>query len=191
MRIPNSEYTDRPWRIHEFTEDFEVEDVWELPTPGGPGELDRFVRGFTAGDDDMSGFVIRNLFAIRWKLGSLLGVDKESTGLGKRVQTLRSRLPDDLRNGPRGRDFETVPFVAVYQTDTEYVAELANRTVHALMHIGWVADGNGGYHAQMTALVKPNGLLGKAYMTGIKPIRRTLVYPELIRSIGKEWPQYT
>jgi len=39
--------------------------------------------------------------------------------------------------------------------------------------------------------VKPNGLLGKAYMTGIKPIRRTLVYPELIRSIGKEWPQYT
>lgn len=192
MRLPDSEYTDRPWRLHEFTDDFVVEDVWRLPTPGGPDDLDRFVRGFTAGEEDESGFFFRALFALRWWLGSVLGLDERRTGLGARVTTLRGRLPADLREGPRGPDFADVPFVAVYQTDTEYVAELANRTVHALMHIGWVADEDGdGHHGQLTALVKPNGVLGKAYMAGIKPLRRLIIYPDLIRSIGKEWPQYT
>ncbi|UQA90604.1 DUF2867 domain-containing protein [Streptomyces halobius] len=192
MRIPNAEYTDRPWRIHEFTQDFEVEDVWALPTPGGPDELARFVRGFTADDDEEnSRFIIRNLFRLRWTLGRLLGWDKESQGLGHRVQTIRGRLPADLRDGPRGPDFESVPFIAVYQTDTEYVAELANRMVHTLMHIGWVPDQKGMYYAQMTSLWKPNGLLGHAYRTGGKPFRRVLVYPQLLRAIGKNWPQYT
>lgn len=191
MRIPNAEYTERPWRIHEFTRDFEVEDVWALPTPGRRDELARFVRGFTSGDDEEnSGFVIRNLFRIRWRLGRLCGWDKESEGLGHRVRTVRDRLPEDLRAGPRGPDFASVPFTAVYQTETEYVAELANRTVHTLMHIGWVPDGKGTYHAQMTSLWKPNGFLGHAYRTGGKPLRRVFVYPQLIRAIGRNWPQY-
>jgi hypothetical protein len=41
----------------------------------------------------------------------------------------------------------------------------------------------------MAALVKPNGRLGRAYLAGIKPIRRTIVYPRLIRSIGRNWPR--
>ena len=44
MRLPDSAYHDRPWRIHEFTGDFLLEDVWSLPTPGGPDDLDRLVR---------------------------------------------------------------------------------------------------------------------------------------------------
>lgn len=191
MRVSTSQYTDRPWRLHEFTQDFTVEDVWSLPTPGGLHELDRFVRGFTAGEEDESGIVYRALFTLRWRLGQLLGWDHDDAGLGTRVPTLRERLPQDLRHGPRGPDFATVPFVAVYQTDTEYVAELANRTVHALMHVGWIPDATGEtYHGVMTALVRPNGLVGKAYMTAIKPIRRLVVYPALLRSIGREWPRY-
>jgi hypothetical protein len=31
MRLPNSVHTSRPWRIHELTRDFRLEDVWELP----------------------------------------------------------------------------------------------------------------------------------------------------------------
>jgi hypothetical protein len=191
MRIPNDVFTSQDWRIHEFTKDFELEDVWNLPTPGGPNDLERFVRQFTSDDDDeISGVVIGTLFAIRWKVGGWLGFDKKSEGFGKRVRSLRDRLPEDLREGPRGPDFQAVPFRSVYLTDREWVAELANKTVHALMHIGWVPDGRGGYHGQMAALVKPNGLLGKAYMGGIKPIRRVAVYPQLIRSIGKNWEKY-
>jgi hypothetical protein len=34
MRLPNNAHTSRPWRIHELTHDFRLEDVWALPTPG-------------------------------------------------------------------------------------------------------------------------------------------------------------
>jgi hypothetical protein len=36
--------------------------------------------------------------------------------------------------------------------------------------------------------VKPNGLLGKAYMAAIKPFRYLIIYPALMRSIEREWP---
>ena len=57
------------------------------------------------------------------------------------------------------------------------------------MHVGWVPDGDGGYRGQMAVLVKPNGWLGKAYMAAIKPFRYALVYPMLLRSIGRQWQQ--
>jgi class 3 adenylate cyclase len=41
MRLPNSVHTSRPWRIHEFTRDFRLEDVWELPGVGGPDAFPR------------------------------------------------------------------------------------------------------------------------------------------------------
>ena len=33
---------------------------------------------------------------------------------------------------------------------------MANRTVHGVMHIAWVADDAGDYRGQMAVLVKPN-----------------------------------
>jgi hypothetical protein len=191
MRLPNSEFTERPWRIHEFADDFEVEDVWSLPTPGGPGDLGRFARGFsTPSTSEISYRATNLLFAIRRWLGKIFGWDNDDKGVRHRVVSLRERLPEDLQNGDRGPDFSDVPFRSVYLTDTEWVSEIANRTVHALLHVGWVEDGKGGYHGQMTVLVKPNGAFGKLYMAGIRPIRYTIVYPQLIKSIGENWPQY-
>ena len=39
----------------------------------------------------------------------------------------------------------------------------------------------------MALLVKPNGLLGTAYLTAIRPFRHLLVYPPMIREFGREW----
>ena len=197
MRLPKSAHTSRPWRIHELTEDFQLEDVWELPTPGGPDDLARLVQQFTSRSED-DPVVLRALFALRWKLGELFGWDKPCSGVGARVRSLRERLPADLLEAPRGPDLRAVPgqedaegppiFSSVYQTHDEWVAELANKTVHALMHIGWVPDDFGsGYHAQMAVLVNPNGRFGKAYMAAIKPFRYAFVYPLLLRSIGRRW----
>lgn len=185
MRLPDAAYTDRSWRIHEIASDFRLEDVWALPTPGGPDDLKRFAQQFTSDGGDS--VVVHTLLEIRWKIGQVLGLDKSEAGIGERAQSLRDRLPPDLRDGPRGPDFRSVPFRSVYMTDNEWASEFANRTVHAVMHIGWVPDGAGGYRAQMAALVKPNGLGGKLYMAGIMPLRRLVVYPLLIRSIGREW----
>ncbi|WP_406305910.1 DUF2867 domain-containing protein [Streptomyces sp. NBC_00885] len=192
MRLPKTAHTSRAWRIHEIAGDFRIEDVWALPTPGGPDDLARLVDQFAGGKGDpVPSPVGRILFALRWKLGALLGWDKPADGLGGRVPTLRDRLPVDLREGPRGPDLNALPFASVYQTHDEWAAETANRTMHGVMHIGWVPDGAGGYRGQMAVLVKPNGVFGAIYMLGIKPFRYLGVYPALLRGIGREWEART
>jgi hypothetical protein len=197
MRLPKSAHTSRPWRVHELTKDFELEDVWKLPTPGGPDDLARLVRWFTD-EGDNPPVALRALFVLRWKLGKLFGWDEPDSGVGARVPSLRERLPADLLEAPRGPDLRAVPgrremegppvFSSVYQTRDEWVAEMSNKTVHSLMHIGWVRDASGGgYYAQMAVLVKPNGLFGRAYIAAIKPFRYAVVYPLLLRMIGRDW----
>jgi hypothetical protein len=188
MRLPNTEHTSRPWRIHEVAPDFRVEDVWALPTPGGPDDFHLLVENFAKADsDESSSIAVRFLFALRWKLGELFGWDDEVGGIGSRVPTLRDRLPDDLRQGERGPDHESLPFKSLYLLDDEWAAEIANRTMHGVMHLGWVPDGSGGYRGQMAVLVKPNGVKGEAYMAAIKPFRHLLVYPRMLRDIERRW----
>ena len=187
-RLPNSAYTDRPWRIHEIAGDFRLEDVWALPVHGGPDDFRRLVDRFAAGDETKSpSRLARALFALRWKLGELFGLDRDDEGIGSRVPTLRDRLPADLKDAPTGPEFEKLPFKSLYLLDDEWAAEIANRTVHGVMHMGWVADGAGGYQGQMAVLVKPNGLLGAAYMVAIRPFRHLIVYPAMLRQMEQEW----
>ena len=187
-RLPNTAHSSYPWRIHELTGDFRLEDVWALPTPGGPDDFHLLVQGITSGDTSHSpSRAARTLFTIRWKLGELLGWDDPQTGLGSRVPTLRERLPGDLREGPSGPKFDALPFTSLYLLKDEFAAEIANRTMHGVMHLGWVPDGSGGYRGQMAVLVKPNGLLGYAYMAAIRPFRHLLVYPAMMRQIERNW----
>jgi hypothetical protein len=188
MRLPDSAHTSRPWRIHELTPDFRLEDVWALPTPGGPDDFPRLVQQFASGDPSQrSTGPTRVLWAIRWKIGGLLGWDEPDAGVGSRVPTLRERLPEDLREAPSGPTFDALPFTSLYLLDNEFAAEIANRTVHGVLHLGWVPNDTGGYRGQMAVLVKPNGLLGSLYMAAIKPFRHLLVYPALMRTLERDW----
>src|SRR5713226_5531379 len=181
MRLPNSVHTSRPWRIHELTRDFRLEDVWELPGVGGPDDFPLLVQQIASGDPSQSSSrAVRTLFAIRWKLGELLGWDGPDAGLGSRVPTLRDRLPVDLRDAPSGPDFDALPFTSLYLIGDEFAAEIANRTMHGVMHLGWVPNQTGGYRAQMAVLVKPNGLFGSAYMAAIRPFPHLIVYPTIM-----------
>lgn len=203
MSVPQPQATGRRWRIDEIAPDFRSYGIWDLPTPGGPDDFPRLVDLFAGGTTaDNPSRIARLLFAIRWKLGALLGWDDADSGVGRRVESLRSRLPSDLRNAPPGPTFSTLPFTPVFVLENEAAAEMANRTMHGVLHLRWVPDqldadpasgpngptgANGSYHGQMAVLVKPNGLLGRAYMAGIKPFRHLLVYPPLLRGIGAEW----
>jgi hypothetical protein len=188
MRLPNRAHTSMPWRIHQLTRDFRLEDVWELPTPGGPDDFPRLVQEIASGDPSHdSSRVVRTLFAIRWKVGALLGWDGPDAGVASRVPTLRDRLPADLRDAWSGPDFGALPFDPLYLLDNEFAAEIANRTVHAVMHLGWVPDGTGGYRGQMAVYVKPNGVFGAVYMAAIRPVRHLIVYPRMLRQIGRTW----
>jgi len=81
-------------------------------------------------------------------------------------------------------------FTSLYLLEDEWAAEIANRTVHGVMHIGWVPDGAGGYRGEMAVYVKPNGLLGTAYMAAIAPFRHVIVYPSMMRQIEQRWRAY-
>ena len=190
MRLPDTAHTSRPWRIHQITRDFRVEDVWALPTPGGVDDFPRLVECLASRDAPSrtaASPAVRALWALRWKAGQLLGWDGPDAGLGSRVATLRDRFPADLRDAPPGPQVRGLPFTPLYLLSDEWAAETANRTMHGVLHLGWVPDGTGGYRGQMAVLVKPNGLLGTAYMAAIKPFRHLIVYPVLIGEIQRAW----
>jgi Protein of unknown function (DUF2867) len=186
VRLPESAHTSQPWRIHDIAADFRLEDVWALPTPGDSDDFGQLVELMSTLDPALrSSRAVRVLFAIRWKLGELLGLDRDASGLGSRVTTLRDRLPEDLRAAPAGP--QAPPFSPLYMTHDEWALEIANRTVHAVLHIGWVPQPRGRYRGQMAVLVRPNGVLGATYMKAITPFRHLIVYPRILREIEREW----
>ncbi|WP_440064676.1 DUF2867 domain-containing protein [Streptosporangium sp. OZ121] len=188
-RLAETTHTERPWRVHELTSDFTVEDVWSFRTPGaGPDDFPVMLAALRAAlESTKQPWPVRFLFAVRWKLGALLGWDRPSAGVGARVVSLRDRLPSDLRDAPRGLDDVRMPLKAVYELDTEAARELANKTVHGVMHLGWVQGANGDHELRMAVLVKPNGWFGRLYMAAIAPFRYLIVYPALTRQWERAW----
>lgn len=184
--MPVAAHTSLPWRIHDIAPDFEVLDVWSLPTPGGRDDFARLVALIGAFDPQRSSPVVRGLFTGRWALGRALGWDGPATGIGSRVTSLRDRLPPDLLDASPG-DMSTGRFSPVYVTADEAALEIANRTVHGVLHLGWVADRHHGHRGQLTVLVKPNGALGAGYLSAIAPFRHLLVYPAMLRAIAGSW----
>lgn len=54
----------------------------------------------------------------------------------------------------------------------EWAAEGANQTMHGVL---------------LALLVKPNGMLGKAYTAAIKSFRHLIVYPMMMRDVEAAW----
>jgi uncharacterized protein DUF2867 len=200
-RIPNAAHESRPWRIHELVPDFRLEDVWALPVHGGAGDfpaLLELVRSLDPGQSDSRAG--RLLWELRDRLGAWFGLGRiaESAGRdagaagklpipGTRETSLTQRLPEDLRDTAAGLDVGTTPFRPLYRTDLEAAAELSNRTVHGVAHLGWLDRGAGRYQGQMAVYVKPRGLLGQGYMALIKPFRYGIVYPAMMRQFERAW----
>jgi hypothetical protein len=202
LRIPNAAHESRPWRIREITPDFTLEDVWALPVHGGAEDFQALLDSMVSFDPTNShSRATRALWSARDLLGRWFGLGRISApvdadrgdGAGKlpipgtSETSLAGRLPDDLRETAADVDFGTLPFVPLYRTDTEFAAEISNRTVHGVMHLAWVEEGNGRYQGQMAVYVKPRGPLGRGYMALIKPFRYWVVYPALMRQIEQVW----
>ncbi len=194
-RLLREAHISRAWRIHQIAPEFDVLDVWALPTPGGPDDFSRLVAVMRSIDAERSSLVVHALFTIRWALGRLFGWDGPTDGIDSRVSSLRERVPfgcgaggsiaDLADSSPDGAS--TGRFEALYVTDDEAALEIANRTVHGVVHLGWVPDDAGGYRGQMAILVKPNGLLGDVYLAAIAPFRHLVVYPTMLRTIERAW----
>jgi hypothetical protein len=191
MRLPNSAHESGAWRIADIAPDFKLEDVWALPARGGVEHFEALLEVMSSLDPANRGSAAtRMLFSLRYRVGGWLGWDDASRDLaipGDPETTLSARLPADLRNTAENLDRSSYGFRPLYRTDVEWAAEISNRTVHAVMHLVWVDKGEGCYQGQMGVYVKPRGRLGARYMALIRPFRRRVVYPALMRQIERAW----
>jgi hypothetical protein len=198
MKLPNAAHESRPWRIREITSDFILEDVWAIPAYGNAEDFQALLEYLAASDPaEAESLPTRFLWNLRDRLGSWFGLGRVSApadGVEAELQipgtseaSVAERLPDDLRGTVSDIDFGSLPFVPLYRTDTEFAAEVSNRTVHGVMHLAWVDQGDGRYQAQMAVYVIPHGVFGKAYMALIKPFRYWIVYPALMRQVERQW----
>lgn len=196
MRIPNAEHQARPWVMGRIAPDFQLLDVWALPVEGDADQLQAFLETMSSFDPAGAGSTLsRMLFWVRFRLGELLGWDGAAARPipGCTESSLSDRLPAGLRGsadqpvvGPAMQD-AAGGFVPLFRTADEWAAEISNATVHGVLQLTWVPRGNEVFGANMAIYVKPRGLLGKAYMRLIDPFRHLIVYPSLLRHVGRQW----
>jgi hypothetical protein len=195
MRLPNSAHEAHPWVIAQIAPDFSLLDAWAVPAQGGPDDFDSFLEVMASFDPaDAESVLSRALFSLRLRLGAWLGLDdatKERPIPGCTETTLSARLPAGLRGsatGPVVSDTtQQAGFVPLYRTDDEWAAEVSNATVHGVLQLAWVEQGQGRFRGQLGVYVKPRGKLGEAYLMFIEPFRHFIVYPALMRQIGRAW----
>ncbi len=178
-----------PWLVHEVAHDFVLEDVWQLPVDGddSPGsDFAAFTELMTRLETPTGGMT-GMLFRLRNRLGEWFGWDQgERLPIpGCEERSIAARLPAALRQAVPPFD-PTSDFQLVYDLPQERLLELSNGTVHALMHLAWVPNGDK-RSARMAVYAKARGTLGRAYMALIKPFRLFVVYPALLRFIGRLW----
>ncbi|HEX4094645.1 MAG TPA: DUF2867 domain-containing protein [Trebonia sp.] len=191
MRLPNAEHAAHPWVIAQIAPDFELIDAWALPAEGAGGDFGALLEIMAVLDGaNAESALTRALFRVRYQLGARFGWDDAVRRLpipGCAETTLSQRLPVNLRGSAAGLDLSPAGFTPLYLTRDEWAGELSNGTVHAVLHLAWVDQGADRHRGQMGVYVKPRGKFGATYMALIRPFRHLIVYPALMRQIGRAW----
>ena len=191
VRLPNAAHEGHPWVIAEIAPDFKLLDTWGLPAQGRLDEFASLLEIIASLDPANRGSrATRALFSLRYRLGGWFGWDDATRRRpvpGRTETTLSARLPEDLRGTATRPDLSSTSFTPLYRTDDEWAAELSNDTVHAVMHLAWIDQGEGLYRGQMGIYVKSRGRFGATYMTLIGPFRHLIVYPAAMRQIERAW----
>ena len=197
MRISSHRHTRHPWRVFSLVRDFQLQDVWQFPIEdrGDPE------TAFTQFQDTFASAMERLskkgpagwLFQLRTLLGRLFGWDGDRSAapaLGK--QSLRMRYlgegNDQSQAAGMAVDSEgNNGFFPVYRLPRESLSEIANKTVHAALHLSWPEIESGRYTAHMAVYVKATGRFTPIYMALIKPFRHWIVYPAMMRITARMW----
>ena len=194
MKIKNKQHYQQKWIVHELLGDFEVEDVWQFPVElKAHHTISLFQDQLFEGMEQLSKKgIVGLLFKLRFFLGELFGWDKPTESLTNILKkgSIRERYAQQFQLTAA----ELIPignaeFEPVYVLDNESLAEIKNETVHAGLHLSKVPFKDG-YTVQMAVYVRPKGRLGRFYMALIKPFRLAIVYPAMMRLVGKHWQKY-
>jgi len=190
MQIKNEEHYKNTWKVHALLPDFEVEDVWQFPVElNEDHSIYLFQMSMMKSMEALSQKGVASwLFKLRFFLGRIFGWDeKNEAQILLEPGSIRERYAE--MEGIKG---EALPapgnedFIPVYTLENESLAEIKNATVHAGLHLSKVPNGDK-YTVHMAVYVKPNGLFGRMYMALIKPFRLAIVYPIMMKMVGKQW----
>ena len=194
MRLPSSAHKGHGWVIEEIAADFKLLDVWALPAEGGRDDFPALLEIMASFDPAAGGSLAsRVLFKARLVAGRWLGWDDATVDRpipGCTETRLSARLPEHLA-GSAGGTKEAAAFEPVYRTGDEWAAEISNATVHGVLHVGWVEEGEGRFRGQLGIYVKARGVAGEVYLKVIEPFRHHVVYPSLMRELGRAWDART
>jgi hypothetical protein len=185
-RIARKEFERLPLRVHSFLTGVPLHDVWavDLPARRCGITLVEFVR--RAGNLFREPPpVVRALLSVRFFVGGLFGWDQAAPGAAS--ETFAQRLTDEDR--ARSLEQAGTPdglFRIVYRFENEQLAEIINRTVHAGA-LSALVEGAAGYRFYFAVYVREVNHLTPLYMAAIDPFRKTIVYPELMRSVAAQW----
>jgi hypothetical protein len=104
--VDPADHLRRPWRVHALAraEGLALHDVWEVDAALAPGVT--LARWVDAWRQERQGAATRALFALRWVLGRVLGLDRGSAG-----------------------------FIPVYVEPEEQLHRIENRTVSGFLHL--------------------------------------------------------
>jgi hypothetical protein len=204
----------RPWRVHTLAPDFELLDLWQLPLDADPerGEtFEAFLRMFVEHGISFTHVVYRvrptsaadavhcvrvagavALLGFRRVLGRVLALDGDREALaipGRHETRVRARLDDADRRRDRGVLPARVggAFEPVYTFADEALLEIANRTIHALLHLSWVETAGGRRGVVLAIYVKSRGWYSRAYLALIRPFRHLVVYPAWMAHLIRTW----
>jgi len=194
MQIDNKAHYQQTWIVHDLLADFEVEDVWQFPVElNNEHSIPLFQEQLFSSMEQLSQKGLPGmLFKLRFFLGDLFGWDKpiESSKTTLKKGSIRERYA--IQQNIQESDLIPIgnaEFEPVYLTDKESLAEISNFTVHAGLHLSKVPKGKN-HTVHMAVYVKPKGTFGKFYMALIKPFRLAIVYPAMMKMVGKHWGKY-
>merc|ERR1712138_89305 len=113
------------------------------------------------------------LFWLRTRLGAMFAWDGQasqqtSPADDERSLTLRLTEEDHQRNTIHQQDLPMDPLVnpnPIYLFEDESLAEITNKTIHALVHMGWVDDQqeSGKKRVVMSVYIKTKGTFSRLY----------------------------
>lgn len=192
MNTATRQHLARPWLVHRIAADFVLEDSWRFDLGRADGRtLDDLL--------DVVWTVMRELersplSRARVWIGDRLGWD---TGPslpipGCEEHSVSARLTDADIADSRAIPADPSPLpaagvTAIYRFTDEALYEISNKTIHALLHLGWTEEDSGCVSGVLAVYVKHRGVASKVYMAAIWPARHAILYPALVKSVERGW----
>ena len=188
MRLDPTEFRARPLRAHALLHDVPLEDAWAVPLwGGGAGRTIEDVRATMVAGFGAAPAVVQGLFWLRTRVGALFGWDRQRGAWS--AESYMNRLsPEDRARSLVAPGTSDGSFRLLYRFEDEQLSELRNSTVHAFLSLS-MRPAPGGYLIYLGVFVRPVHRLTRLYMAAIKPFRRLIVYPALIRTMQKAWAE--